>query len=148
MFIKRLMLAAAACILLILPVAVAAEEIAIDAQEAQFSRMKPDIGSVFMRITNNTKTDDVLLGAEVNIRGAYAELHDVKDGNMTKVSRIAVPAGATILLRRGGLHIMLFNLPIEVKEGDEFALTLTFEKSGRKVIKVKFSGTGHNMHMH
>ncbi len=145
---KRPAIIAAAFILLSATVVLAAEDITIDAQEAQFSRMKPDVGTVFLRIRNNSKTDEILSRAEVNIRGAYAELHDVKDGNMTKVSRIPVPAGSTVLLKRGGLHIMLFNLPIDVKEGDEFALTLTFEKSGKKAVNVKFTGAGHNTHMH
>lgn len=145
---ERLTLIIVACMLMIRPAAMAGEDITVDEQEAQFSMVKPDVGSVFLRIRNNAKTDDVLLAAEVNVKGAYAELHDVKDGNMMKVNRMPVRAGTTVTLKRGGRHIMLFNLPIEVKEGDEFALTLMFEKSGRKDIKVKFSSAGRDMHRH
>jgi len=122
--------------------------IIVDGQEARFSGMRPDTGSVFLRVKNTGKADDALLGAEVNIKGAYAELHDVKEGAMMKVSRIPVPAGSAVQLKRGGLHIMLFGLPVEVKEGDEFTLTLIFEKAGKKESKVKLSGAGRNMHRH
>jgi copper(I)-binding protein len=145
---KGLMLIMVSFILLILPVAVAGEDITVDEQTAEFSRVKPDVGTVFLRMTNNTKTDDALSGIEVNIKGVYGELHDVKQGSMIKVIRIPVPAGTTVTLKRGGLHIMLFNLPIEVKEGDEFTLSLLLEKSGKKEIKVRFSSAGHDMHRH
>lgn len=145
---KSLTIIAAAFILLSAVVVSAGEGIIVDREEAQFSKMKPDAASVFLRIKNNTRVDDALLGVAVNINGVYAELHNVKDGTMTKVSSIPVPAEATVQLKRGGLHIMLFNLPIEMKEGDEFALGLMFEKSGKKDIKMRFSGAGHEMHKH
>jgi copper(I)-binding protein len=145
---KKLAIVAAAFILLNMAVVLAGEDIVVDKQEAQFSRMKPDVASVFLRIRNNTKKDDALLGVEVNIKGAYAELHNVKDGAMMKVSRIPVPSEATVQLKRGGLHIMLFNLPIEAKKGEEFTLTLIFERLGKKDIKAKFSSGEDNMHRH
>lgn len=145
---KSLVIFTAVFVMVIAAIVSAKEGIIVDEQEAQFSKMRPDVGSVFMRIKNDTKTDDNLINAEVDIKGAYTELHDVKEGSMVKINRIPVPAGATVRLKRGGLHIMLFNLPIELKEGDEFTLTLIFEKSGRKDLKVRFSKAGHHMHNH
>jgi periplasmic copper chaperone A len=55
---------------------------------------------------------------------------------MMKVNRIPVPAGSAVQLKRCGLHVMLLDLPVEVKEGDEFTLALLFEKSGKKENKV------------
>ncbi len=122
-----------------------AQDISIIDAEAQFSDMKPDLGAVFMKIENRG-SDDSIIGARVSIPGVIAELHDVKDGAMVKIDRIFLPGERTVELKKGSLHIMLFNLPIEVKEGDEFTLTLILEKAGKKDVKVRFQKS--HMHHH
>lgn len=122
-----------------------AEDIRVKDAEAQFSGMRPDTGAVFMKIENKGE-DDNIIGAKTDIPGVIVELHDVKDGAMFKVERISLPGGKTIELKRGSFHIMLYNLPLEIKEGDEFTLTLILEKSGQRDVKVKFK-KGH-MHHH
>ena len=123
-------------------------DIKIEDAEAHFSAMKPDIGTIFMKIRNVGKTEDVLLNAKVDISGVTAELHDVKNNSMTKVEYITIPAKSDVVLKRGGMHIMLFNLPVTAKEGLDFIMTLQFEKAGEKKMKVTFSGMGHEMHGH
>jgi len=76
------------------------------------------------------------------------ELHDVKNGQMFKIEKIPLRAKSTVELKKGGLHIMLFNLPIELKEGEEFKLTLIFEKAGEVIVPVKLSSSRHEMHHH
>ncbi len=132
-------------LVLFLTLAVYAQDIRITDAEAQFSSMKPDIGAVFMKIENRG-IDDSIIGARVSIPDVIVELHDVKDGAMVKVERIFLPGKSTVELKKGGLHIMLFNLPIEVKEGDEFTLTLILEKAGEKDVKVRFQKS--HMHHH
>lgn len=123
-------------------------EIRIEDAEANFSSMRPDMGTVFMKIKNEGKTEDALIEVSVDIKGVKAELHDVKNNSMMKVDRISIPAKSSVTLKKGSLHIMLFNLPVEVKEGQEFAVSLKFEKSGERKVKAKFAGKNHEMHSH
>jgi len=110
--------------------------------------MRPDTGAVFMKIKNSGNMDDALIGAKTDIKDVVVELHDVKNGQMFKIEKISLPAKSTVELKKGGLHIMLFNLPIELKEGEEFKLTLIFEKAGEVTVPVKLSSSRHEMHHH
>jgi len=49
---------------------------------------------------------------------------------MQPVDSIAVPAGGTVELEPGGLHIMLLDLAAPLEVGATFELTLQFEKAG------------------
>lgn len=110
----------------------------IEAPMAMISPMIVGSGSVFMRINNTGNADDVLVNARAIMPNAITEMHDVKDGKMLKTAAIRVPARNSVLLRPGSLHIMLFNMPREIGEGDEFMLQLFFEKSGMMQVPIKF----------
>ncbi len=124
-----------------------AGDISIDDISGMFS-MRPDTGAVFMKIKNSGNMDDALIGAKTDIKDVVVELHDVKNGQMFKIEKISVPAKSTVELKKGGLHIMLFNLPIELKEGEEFKVTLIFEKAGEVTVPVKLSSSRHEKHHH
>jgi copper(I)-binding protein len=51
---------------------------------------------------------------------------------MQQVASIPVPAGETVTLEPGGLHMMLIDLASPLTAGDTFELTLEFA-SGAKV---------------
>lgn len=91
------------------------------------------VGAAFLEIQGAPDGDDKLLGASSPIAGAV-ELHDhIKDGGimrMRRVEAIPVPAGKTVTLKPGGLHLMLLELKAPLVEGDAFDITLTFEKAG------------------
>jgi len=123
-------------------------DLKIEGAEAHFSAMKPDMGSIFMKIRNDGPTEDDLLSAAVDIAGVTAELHDVKNNRMAKVEKIIIPAKVEVTLKRGSMHIMLFKLPVTAREGQEFTVLLKFEKAGEKRVKAKFSGMGREMHGH
>jgi len=122
--------------------------IAIEAQEAKLSPMIIGSASVFMNISNTGESGDTLLGARADIPGAVVEIHDTKDGKMAKVENIQVPSMVTVELKPGGLHIMIFHIPEDMKEGSEIKMHLLFEKSGEKELVVKIKGTDTHMHMH
>ncbi len=60
-----------------------------------------------------------------------AEVHEMamQDNvmSMRQVSAIELPAGKTVELKPGGYHLMLMDLPAQVKEGQTVPLTLVFE---------------------
>jgi copper(I)-binding protein len=62
------------------------------------------------------------------------ELHSMSmDGNVMKmrhIDAIDLPAGQTIELKSGGLHLMLMGLKAPLKDGDRLPMTLKFEKAG------------------
>lgn len=53
---------------------------------------------------------------------------------MQKVDKIAVPAGGTVELKPGGLHVMLFGLKKDLAVGDTVKVTLTFTEGGEMTV--------------
>ncbi len=43
---------------------------------------------------------------------------------------LPIPAGATVVLEPGGLHLMFMDLHRPLVEGDTVTITLTFERAG------------------
>jgi copper(I)-binding protein len=55
---------------------------------------------------------------------------------MRQIEAIDVPAGGSVSLQPGGLHVILINLKQPLKQGEAFPLTLTFAKGGTLTIEV------------
>lgn len=125
-----------------------APDITIEAPEAMASPALLGVVSVFMKIVN-AGGPDTLVSARVNVPKAVVELHDVKDRRMIKVDYIKIPKRSTVELKPGSLHIMIFELPKDIKEGGKLELTLVFERSGEKNVPVEIlSRPGQMMHHH
>lgn len=96
-------------------------------------------GAAFMTLKNTSAADDRLVGAS-SPAAASAELHDhIKDGDIVRMRAIAevdIPAGGTVMLKPGGMHLMLIGLKQPLREGEEFPLTLTFAKAGAITVEV------------
>ena len=96
--------------------------------------------AAYLSITNHGGTADRLLAAESSL-ARKTELHtmDVTNGVM-KMRQIdggiAIPAGKTIQLAPGGFHVMLIGLRAALNAGENYQVTLTFEKAG----KIKLTG--------
>jgi hypothetical protein len=99
-----------------------------------YARISPSgSGAVFLVIENHSAEDDRLVGAASDV-AERAELHThLTDANGI-VQMVGVPEGfavkgkSTHALQRGGDHIMLLGLTRDLKDGDTFDLTLTFER--------------------
>ena len=114
-------------------------QIEVKGQEAILSPVFLGVCSIFMKIENSGNGADTLVDAKLNIPNTVTELHDVQDGKMMKQEHIPIPAKSVVQLRPGRQHIMVFKLPKEVREDEEFVLYLRFEKSGEKRVTVKFA---------
>jgi copper(I)-binding protein len=93
----------------------------------------------YMAVTNNGAEADRLIGIETDI-AAKAELHESRVdangvGSMAHVDMLEIPAGGTISLERGGLHVMFFGLTRPLLEGERHKAALIFEKAGRVEIE-------------
>jgi copper(I)-binding protein len=53
-----------------------------------------------------------------------------------------VPAGATVTLAPGGLHLMFMGLTAPFVEGESVPVTLKFEKAGEVTLDLSISGVG------
>ena len=93
------------------------------------------VGAGYMTIANTGAEPDRVVGARSEA-APVVELHKMEisaDGMMKMVyleQGIEVPAGASIALAPGGLHIMFIGPTQPFKEGECVALTLDFEKAG------------------
>jgi copper(I)-binding protein len=87
-----------------------------------------------MAIHNEGRSEERLVAASTNVCRSV-ELHqtslDERDVMMMRqVDEIVIPAGQTIELKVGGLHIMCLDRREEFAIGDRIPLTLTFEIGG------------------
>lgn len=99
-----------------------------------------DVAAVYLVIRNPTEQPDTLI--EVAAPHAQrAELHRqvTRDGMMFQMERVetlAVPAGDSVSLSPGGLHVMLFDLATRPAVGDTLDLVLRFRHAGALPIRV------------
>lgn len=94
--------------------------------------------AVFMSLENQSGQGQALVGAESNV-SEIVELHThvEEDGmmRMRQIEKIEVPAGETVTLKPGGLHVMLIGLKQPLDAGDVVDLTLVFEDGSRSSVQ-------------
>ena len=100
-----------------------------------------DNSAVYLVIDTSTDQGDGLIGASSDAAN-MTEIHLSKmdaDGTMTmeRQDLIGIPAGETVALEPGGLHVMLMNLVNDLNVGDKFDLTLEFQRAGDIVVEVE-----------
>jgi periplasmic copper chaperone A len=104
-------------------------------------------GAVYMRIANGSGSDDALIGAEVPGCGTV-ELHemimqdDVMMMRQMEGNRIPIPAGETVMLERGGLHVMCIDKTGEYTVGEMVPVTLQFEQAGTMEVMAEIVAPG------
>ncbi len=100
-------------------------------------------GAVYLTLQNNGDQADALITVTSDVAEAV-ELHESKmdDGNMMQmapVDSVEVPAGASVALEPGGVHIMLINLKKKPATNDKFQVTLNFKNAGSVPVDVPVS---------
>jgi copper(I)-binding protein len=102
-----------------------------------------DIAGVYLTIVSPIA--DRLVGVS-SPASQKAELHQMTmDGGVMKmrqVDAIDLPAGQTVTMKPGGYHIMLTGLTQPLKEGQTFAMTLSFDKAGSREVTVTVRKVG------
>jgi periplasmic copper chaperone A len=96
-------------------------------------------GGGYLTLIGTTQSDR-LLSVKSNVAKSV-ELHRMDmDGNvmrMREVDAVDVPAGQTVQLKPGGLHLMFVGLTQTLKNGATIPLTLRFEKGGEVKVSMK-----------
>ena len=115
-----------------------------------------DVTGGYVAITNHGNSDDTLVAISASF-AKRVELHEMTNENgVMKMRRrgdgIGIPAGETVLLKPGGLHIMFMGLTETLEPGAMREINLEFA-SGHKmtvpamVLKpgdIKAGGNGHS----
>lgn len=104
-----------------------------------FGRATLDRASAYFTIINNGSEGDALVKASAPVANRV-ELHETvtvgAETKMQPVDKIEVPAGGTVQLKPGGLHVMLMDLTRDLKEGDQYTLTLKFQSGLTKEVEI------------
>ncbi|WP_455873185.1 copper chaperone PCu(A)C [Rhizobium yanglingense] len=99
------------------------------------------VGGGFFTVKNNGKTDDKLVVVssptagevqmhEMAMQNNVMKMRELKDG-------IVIPAGGTVKLAPGGLHLMFQKVKAPFKQGESVPVTLAFEKAGKIDVTLK-----------
>ncbi|WP_420411825.1 copper chaperone PCu(A)C [Roseibium sp.] len=107
---------------------------------------KAKAGGGFVEIMNMGSEADRLVAAKSDV-AKKTELHEmaVTDGVMKMREMeggIEVPAGETVTLKPGGLHIMFMGLNQSFEEGSKVPVVLTFEKAGDVTVELDVAKMG------
>ena len=115
-------------------------DLLIDHPWARASIGKAPNGAAYMTITTEGTETDRLLAVESDVANRI-ELHNhlMVDGvmKMRPVAAIEVAPGEPTLLQPGGLHVMLMGLKAPLKKGENFPMTLVFERAGKVEVEIK-----------
>lgn len=115
------------------------------------------VGGGYITITNKGAKADRLVSAASPVAGVV-QIHQMKmEGDLMKMNElpdgVEIPAGATVALAPGGLHIMFMKLNAPLVEGTKIPVTLTFEKAGSVDVELsvespaaKGPAEDHSMH--
>ncbi|AHD00220.1 copper chaperone PCu(A)C [Leisingera methylohalidivorans] len=147
--------AAAAAVLAGSAFAGGADKILVRDQYARVSSPAAKAGAAFMQIVNQTDADDRLIGVRSDA-AARVQLHTHKesDDGVMKMMHVedgfAIAGGGTLMLKRGGDHVMFMGLTRALNHGDAVTLTLVFEKAGEVEVEVPVDlerkAGGHGSH--
>ncbi|MEP7056910.1 MAG: copper chaperone PCu(A)C [Caldimonas sp.] len=133
-----------AAMLLLCAAAVPANEyragsLTIDHPYARPTAPSQPTGGGYMKIINKG-ADDRLVSASTPAAAAV-QMHSMQmDGNvmrMREVAAIDIPAGKTVELKPGSLHLMLTGLKAPLAVAQSFPLKLKFEKAGEVTVDLK-----------
>ncbi|GGE38403.1 hypothetical protein GCM10007276_14700 [Agaricicola taiwanensis] len=104
------------------------------------------VAAGYLTITNTGTEPDRLVGGSFERAGRF-EVHEMKvtDGTMTMrelAGGLTIPAGDTVTLAPGGLHIMFQELKNRLSENERVKGTLVFEKAGTVEVEFAVAGMG------
>ncbi|WP_349434493.1 DUF1775 domain-containing protein [Pararhizobium sp. A13] len=110
------------------------------------------VGGGGFAVKNDGSEDDTLVSVESPAAGRV-ELHEMTMQNdvmkMRKLEEgIAIPAGETVELKSGSLHLMFMDVKEAFAEGDSVPVTLTFEKAGKVDYVLPVGNAAGGAHKH
>lgn len=134
---------------MITPVAHAAEVTAgalvVEQAWARATTPSAKTGATYLAVRNTGSEPDSILSMETPVAG-HAVAHQTRqEGDVSRMSEagpLSVPPGGALEMKPGGTHIMLMDLKGGLKVGQQFPLTITFEKAGQVEVPVRVGKPG------
>jgi copper(I)-binding protein len=137
---NRILSGALALLLLVAPLAASAHEtftlgsLEITGGFSRATLPNAPVGAGYITITNKGTADDTLVSATSPVAGV-TQIHEMKmESDVMKMSELpdglVIPAGQSVTLAPGGLHIMFMDLKEPLAEGSLVPVTLTFATAG------------------
>ncbi len=110
------------------------------------------VGGGYVTIVNSGGQADRLVSAS-SPRSGTVELHEMSMKGDVMVMRplengIEIPAGATVELKPGGLHLMFMKVATPFAKGDTVPVTFIFEKAGKIEVALPVTAAGPGGHQH
>jgi len=124
-----------------------------------WARQVMDSGAVYMTITGGAEADALTKVEVPSDVAGEAQVHQTVMGDMSttemegaddmggsgamsmqQVQQVDVPAGEIVQLKPGSFHVMLMDVKKDLKAGDTFDVTLTFETAGTKKVTATVKG--------
>jgi copper(I)-binding protein len=110
---------------------------------ASIGKMRP--AAAYFTIRNTGTQADRLIGVKTPA-ARMAEIHEttLKEGvmSMAPVGHLNLPPGKTIILKPGGLHVMMMKLHSPLEKGENIILELTFKNAGKTQISAPVLSAG------
>ena len=148
---RRTLLAALAAAGLFAPAA-RAQEASTDTLEITggFARATAGMavsGASFLTIASRGPADRLVGFSTSACNRPELHTHINDDGvmRMRQVEAIDVPAGGTVELKPGGLHLMMIDLTRQLVEGETVEVTLVFESAGEVTVTLPIKAPGAAM---
>lgn len=118
--------------------------------------MKAQRNSAAFMTLHNSGPEVAIVAAEspvADIVELHTHIHDNGVMRMRRIEKIELPAGGQVVLKPGGLHVMLLGLKQDLNDGGRVSLTLKFsdgssktiEAPVRMVMRPKMKGMKHDM---
>jgi periplasmic copper chaperone A len=100
----------------------------------------------YLTIENKGSAPDRLIGGSAAVAGKF-EVHEMKmdEGVMTMRpldKGLEIAPGKSVKLAPGGYHLMLMDLKQPLKQGEQVAVTLQFEKAGAVQLSLEVEAVG------
>ncbi|MBV8538585.1 MAG: copper chaperone PCu(A)C [Alphaproteobacteria bacterium] len=100
--------------------------------------------AAYLTVVNTGQDADRLVAASTPVAGT-ADVHRTTNDNgvmkMRPAGPLDVKPGTPVVLSPGGLHVMMMDLKQPLADGQDFPLTLVFEKAGKVQVSVHVQKT-------
>lgn len=113
-----------------------AQMVKVDKSRARATQPGQKVGAVYLNLTAPSAQTLVAVRSSAAELGQIHEMqHSQGVHHMREIERLPLPAGKTVRLAPGGLHIMLLELKQPLTVGSQVALELEFEAQGKKRVQ-------------
>lgn len=104
-------------------------------------------GAGYFSVTNGGSDADRLVAIEADF--PMVQIHETETdaagvARMMEVEAVEIPAGGTVVLEPGGMHVMFMGLAAPLVEGDSIDATLVFEKAGAVAVQFSVEARGED----